>query len=73
MVEYGGIVILGIMAQWIAWRIKVPSILPLILIGLIVGPLSTIWNDGVKWISPIWNPELQHGLFPGEGLFHTAQ
>ncbi len=72
MVELGGIVILGIMAQWIAWKLKVPAILPLIITGLIVGPLSTLWSHGgEKWISPIWNGA--HGLFPGESLFHFVE
>jgi len=68
MLELGGIIILGIIAQWFAWRFKIPAILPLILIGLFVGPFSTlISEDGTKWIEPIWNG--QEGLFPGEKLF----
>ena len=35
MLELAGIIILGILAQWVAWRFKIPAILPLILIGLI--------------------------------------
>ena len=47
MLELGGIVVLGIMAQWLAWKMKLPAILPLILIGLAVGPLSTFFtSDG---------------------------
>jgi NhaP-type Na+/H+ or K+/H+ antiporter len=39
--------VLGFFAQWLAWRIKVPAILPLIIIGLIVGPISTLFTgDG---------------------------
>lgn len=68
MLELGGIIILGILAQWVAWRMKIPAILPLILIGLFVGPISTlISEDGTKWLEPIWNGE--EGLFPGESLF----
>ena len=74
MVELGGIVILGILAQWIAWRMKVPAILPLIITGLVVGPLSTLWTEGgYKLIEPIWNKATEHGLFPGEGLFHFVE
>ncbi|MEE9371697.1 MAG: sodium:proton antiporter [Saprospiraceae bacterium] len=73
MVEIGSIVILGILAQWIAWRLKVPAILPLILTGLVVGPLSTLWNGGHKLIEPIWNATTQSGLFPGETLFHFVE
>jgi len=69
MVELAGIIILGIVAQWVAWRLKLPAILPLILIGLIVGPLATLYTeDGGKLIEPIWNGE--KGLFPGEGLYY---
>ncbi|RDK88461.1 cation:proton antiporter [Marinirhabdus gelatinilytica] len=69
MLELAGIIILGIFAQWIAWRFKIPAILPLILIGLFVGPISTlISEDGTQWIQPIWNTE--KGFFPGESLFY---
>ncbi len=69
MLELAGIIILGIFAQWIAWKIKIPAILPLILIGLAVGPLSTFYSeDGTQWIQPIWNT--QKGFFPGESLFY---
>lgn len=61
--------ILGILAQWFAWKLKIPAILPLILIGLFVGPISTlISEDGTKWLEPIWNGE--EGVFPGESLFY---
>ena len=73
MVEIGSIVILGILAQWIAWRLKVPAILPLIITGLIVGPISTLWTGGHKLIEPIWNAATQTGLFPGETLFHFVE
>ena len=68
MLELAGIIILGILAQWVAWRLKIPAILPLILIGLFVGPVSTLLSeDGTQWIQPIWNG--QEGFFPGESLF----
>ncbi|WP_394974451.1 cation:proton antiporter [uncultured Croceitalea sp.] len=69
MLELAGIIILGIIAQWMAWRLKLPAILPLILIGLLVGPIATLYTeDGAKLIEPIWNGE--KGLFPGEGLYY---
>lgn len=71
MFELAGIIILGIIAQWLAWRIKVPSILPLILSGLMVGPISTLFReDGSKLLEPIYNAGTGHGLFPGESLFY---
>ncbi|HIB47415.1 MAG TPA: cell shape-determining protein [Flavobacteriaceae bacterium] len=69
MLELAGIIVLGILAQWVAWKFKIPAILPLILIGLFVGPISTfISEDGTQWIQPIWNTE--KGFFPGESLFY---
>ena len=70
MLELAGIVILGILAQWVAWKFKIPAILPLILIGLFVGPIAAefLTEDGSKWIEPIWNGK--KGLFPGEGLYY---
>lgn len=69
MIELAGIIILGILAQWFAWRFKIPAILPLILIGLLVGPIASLYTeDGSKLIEPIWNGET--GLFPGESLFY---
>ncbi len=80
MLEIASIVILGILAQWVAWRTRVPAILPLIIIGLLVGPISSIWLD-YKWIEPIYDPNIiksdghghevhGHGLFPGNSLFY---
>ena len=70
MLELAGIIILGILAQWVAWKFKIPAILPLILIGLLVGPIAAefLSEDGTKWIEPIWNGS--EGLFPGESLFY---
>lgn len=70
MIELAGIIILGILAQWVAWKFKIPAILPLILIGLLVGPIAAefLSEDGTKWIEPIWNGE--NGLFPGESLYY---
>lgn len=68
MLELAGIIILGITAQWVGWKLKLPAILPLILIGLIFGPLSTLFTaDGDKLLEPIWNGH--KGLFPGNGLY----
>lgn len=69
MLELAGIIVLGIIAQWVAWKLKLPAILPLILIGLLVGPISTLISaDGTKWLEPVWNGT--EGLFPDERLFN---
>lgn len=38
------IVGLGIVAQWLAWYLKQPSILFLLLIGIVVGPVLNLFN-----------------------------
>ncbi len=69
MLELAGIIILGIIAQWLVWKFKIPAILPLILIGLIAGPFSTLFTDDhTKWIEPVWNGS--EGLFPRKQLFN---
>jgi NhaP-type Na+/H+ or K+/H+ antiporter len=34
------VLVLGVGAQWLSWRLKVPSILPLLVLGILVGPVS---------------------------------
>ena len=71
MFELAGIIILGILSQWMAWRTKVPAILPLVITGLLVGPLSTLWPpDGTKLIEPVFDPQTGKGMFPGDYLYH---
>lgn len=38
------ILVLGIAAQWLAWRLKLPSILFLLLLGVLAGPASGFLN-----------------------------
>ena len=40
LIEFASIIILGIAAQWIAWRVKFPSILFLLIFGFIAGPAT---------------------------------
>src|SRR5690554_1009487 len=69
MFELASLIIFGVLAQWVANRFKIPAILPLILIGLAVGPFSTlITSNGQKLVDPMWTGE--NGLFPGENLFY---
>lgn len=60
MLELASIIILGIFAQWAAWRMKLPAIFPLILIGLLAGPIASLDIFlGSKLIDParIFNQE----------------
>lgn len=40
----GMIVILGVLAQWTAWKLRMPSILMLLLFGLLAGPIFGVLN-----------------------------
>ncbi len=44
MAELASILILSVFAQWLAWKIKIPAILPLIVIGLALGPGATFFT-----------------------------
>lgn len=68
LLQLAGIVVLGIIAQWLAWRSQLPAILPLILIGLCMGPIAEMLF-GAKIIDPIYNPEAGTGLFTSSSLF----
>ncbi len=46
LVRLAGVIVLGIGAQWLAWRLKLPSILLLLILGFIAGPLTGLINPG---------------------------
>ncbi len=62
MIELSAIIVFGILAQWIAWKMKIPAIFPLILIGLFMGPLSTLFLD-TQWINP-------ENIFAGNTMYY---
>ena len=45
LVSISAVVILGIAAQWLGWRLRVPSILLLLVFGILAGPV-------LGWIDP---------------------
>ena len=52
MLELAGILVFGIFAQWLAWRVKIPAILPLIVLGISIGPLWSYFHpDHTKLIN----------------------
>ncbi|MBD97228.1 hypothetical protein CL648_00275 [bacterium] len=40
--EFSTMFVAGLFAQWVSWRMRLPAILPLLLIGLLVGPVLGI-------------------------------
>ena len=51
LVQLGAIVVLGIGAQWLAWRLNLPAILLLLLAGLSAGPLPE-WLGLPRLVDP---------------------
>jgi NhaP-type Na+/H+ or K+/H+ antiporter len=74
--------ILGIAAQWLSWRVKVPSILFLLITGIIVGPILNLVDPDVV-LGPAMFPMISMSvaiiLFEGglslkiSGLKHTGK
>lgn len=40
LISLVGVIVLGVAAQWLAWRLGLPSILLLLLIGIVAGPVT---------------------------------
>lgn len=57
MISAAGIVVLGITAQWLAWRLHLPAILLLLLAGIIAGPLSG-FLDPDRLFGPFLHPAI---------------
>ena len=38
------LIVVGIFAQWLSWKFKIPSILLLLILGIIAGPVTNILN-----------------------------
>ena len=48
----GLILVLGVSAQWLAWRLRLPAILLLLVAGLVVGPGSRLLGAEQPWLDP---------------------
>jgi NhaP-type Na+/H+ or K+/H+ antiporter len=51
LVSVSAIIVLGVAAQWLAWRMKWPAILILLAFGLLAGPISQM-TAGRKLLDP---------------------
>ncbi len=66
--ELAGIIIIGIGAQWIAWRLRLPSILLLLVFGFLAGPVTGFLNPDElmgNLLSPFVTLSLALILFEG--------
>jgi NhaP-type Na+/H+ or K+/H+ antiporter len=68
VLRLASIIILGIAAQWLAWRLHLPSILLLLLGGLVVGPVTGFLGPDVLFselLLPIVSLSVAVILFEG--------
>ena len=68
LIGIAGIIALGIGAQWLAWRFRLPSILLLLLLGFVAGPVTGFLNPDVLFgelLLPIVSLSVSIILFEG--------
>lgn len=51
LIALAAVLVLGVGAHWLAWRVRVPAILPLLVVGLLVGP-GALAVTGRKLLDP---------------------
>ncbi len=76
LVQLTVIVVLGVGAQWVAWRLKVPSILLLLGVGFAAGPLFGLLDpDAVlgDLLMPLVSLSVALILFEGGLTLHLAE
>ncbi len=69
------ILILGIAAQWLAWRLRIPSILLLLLVGFLAGPVTHLLDPDALFGSlllPVVSLSVALILFEGGLSLHVA-
>ncbi|WP_431028937.1 cation:proton antiporter [Lysinibacillus sp. LZ02] len=49
------IIFLGMLAQWVAWRFRIPAIVAMSLMGLIIGPFTGLFNPS-ETFGDVFNP-----------------
>ncbi|RBL67332.1 sodium:proton antiporter, partial [Pseudomonas sp. MWU13-2625] len=55
LLAFGGIGVAALGCQWLAWRLKLPAILFLLLSGILAGPILG-WLDPQEMFGPLLMP-----------------
>ena len=55
------VLVLGVGAQWLSWRLRLPSILPLLILGILAGPVTGLLNPD-EMFGPILFPMVSLGV-----------
>ncbi|KMM85962.1 NhaP-type Na+/H+ or K+/H+ antiporter [Pseudomonas taetrolens] len=76
LLAFGGIGIAALGCQWLAWRLKLPAILFLLLTGIVVGPVLG-WLDPQELLGPLLMPLVSLAvaliLFEGSLTLHVSE
>ena len=76
LLSFGGIGLAALASQWLAWRLKLPAILFLLLTGILVGPVLG-WLDPQALFGPLLMPLVSLAvaliLFEGSLTLHLSE
>lgn len=76
LLAFGGIGVAALGCQWLAWRLKLPAILFLLLSGIMAGPILG-WLDPQEMFGPLLMPLVSLAvaliLFEGSLTLHLSQ
>ncbi|KRW59617.1 cation:proton antiporter [Pseudomonas sp. TTU2014-080ASC] len=76
LLAFGGIGLAALACQWLAWRVKLPAILFLLLTGILAGPVLG-WLDPQELFGPLLMPLVSMAvaliLFEGSLTLHLSQ
>ena len=77
LIGLAGILVLGIVAQWLAWMVKIPSILLLLLFGILAGPVFGVLQPdtlfGLDLLIPLVSLSVAVILFEGGLTLHLSE
>ncbi|MCS3461058.1 sodium:proton antiporter [Aeromonas sp. BIGb0445] len=71
-----GIALISLLAQWLAWALRVPAILFLLLTGLVLGPVTGVLNPDLllgELLFPLVSLSVAIILFEGALTLHLAE
>ena len=76
LLAFGGIGVAALICQWLAWRLKLPAILFLLLAGILIGPVLG-WLDPQALFGPLLMPLVSLAvaliLFEGSLTLHLSE
>ena len=71
-----GLGVLGLGCQWLAWRMKLPAILLLLIAGLLIGPVAGVFNPNILFgdlLFPLISLAVAVILFEGSLTLNFAE